>query len=156
MNRKLSATLATLACVAFASVGLASSATATATATASGGAAAIARPTAGAEHSAEVEALVGKWHYAGDMTSGLEDAEKRPNFGGSFTIALDGAVVVVEQSGGATPLVLRLPLDGAEFAKKEGDTSSTYRARFEVLASEPIAGTERRLYRLRPRTGPAS
>lgn len=33
---------------------------------------------------------------------------------------------------------------------------TAYRARFEVLAAEPIAGTERRLYRLRPRTGPTS
>ncbi|MBL8842275.1 MAG: hypothetical protein JNL90_12195 [Planctomycetes bacterium] len=132
MNRKLSATLATLAGVAFASVTLASSATATATA--ASGAASLAPLAVAAERPAEVEALVGKWHYVGDLTPGRDDTEKRPNHGGSFTIALDGAVVVVEQSSGATPLVLRLPLDGGEFAKKEGDTSSTYRARFEAGA----------------------
>lgn len=127
MNRKLSAVLAALSIVTLAFA---------APATAGGGAAALARSTVAAERSveAEVEALVGKWHYAGDLTPGREDAEKRPNHGGSFTIALDGAVVVLEQPGAATPLVLRLPLDGGEFAKKEGETSSTYRARFEAGA----------------------
>ena len=97
-------------------------------------AAALVNPAAGARRPAEVDGLVGKWHYAGDVTPGREDAQKRPNHGALFTIALDGAVVVLEQPGDATPFVLRLPLDGGEFARKDGETSSTYRARFEAGA----------------------
>ena len=96
-----------------------------------GGAALPASPSGRAPRPAEVEALVGKWHYVGDVTPGIEDAAKRPNHGANFTIALDGAVVVLEQPGEATPFVLRLPLDGGKFARKDGDTASTYNARFE-------------------------
>lgn len=129
MNRRLSAALATLALAAFASLPLAFATTAATSATAGNGAATLAPP--GAERSAEFEALVGKWHYVADVTSGREDADKGPNRGGFFTLALDGAVVVLEEPGREAPLVLRLPLDGGEVVQKEGDRSSKYRARFE-------------------------
>jgi len=51
-------------------------------------------------------------------------------------------------------MLSRMPT--AEDGYTQDAFEAAYRARFEVMASEAIAGTERRLYRLRPRNGPTS
>lgn len=53
-----------------------------------------------------------------------------------------------------TGMLSRMPT--AQDGYTQDAFEAAYRARFEVMASDPIAGTERRLYRLRPRNRPAS
>lgn len=98
--------------------------------TAGSGAAAA---TAAANRPAGLEALVGKWFYAGDVTPNGTH-EKRPNYGPDFSIALDGEVVVLEQTKGGKRFTVRLPLDGSAVERKVGDTTTTFRGREEAGA----------------------
>ncbi|MBL8842274.1 MAG: hypothetical protein JNL90_12190 [Planctomycetes bacterium] len=82
---------------------------------------------------AGLEALVGKWFYAGDVTPNGTH-EKRPNYGPDFSIALEGEVVVLEQTKGGKRFTVRLPLDGSAVERKVGDTTSTFRGRAEAGA----------------------
>ncbi len=101
-----------------------------------GGAAPLARSVdaaATASRPAGLEALVGKWYYAGDVTPNGTH-EKRPNFGPDYSIALDGDVVVLEQTKGGKRFTVRLPLDGSAVETKAGDTTTTFRGRAEAGA----------------------
>lgn len=93
----------------------------------------VAADVAAANRPAGLEALVGKWFYAGDVTPNGTH-EKRPNYGPDFSIALDGAVVVLEQTKGGKRFTVRLPLDGSAVERKTGSTTETFRGRAEAGA----------------------
>ena len=104
-----------------------------------------AAPAAPAAASTEgIEALVGTWLFAGDLTPDLDAEHRGTIYGSTFVIRLEKTAFVLERPGGdASVAQRRFSLDGSERTETEGDVKTTYSGRWRDGAFTATWRTDR-------------